>query len=864
MATTSNRDIWLDYVKHGMAITPLKSGTKIPNLPKWQEPQMAVKTHRMVNKLCRFPVRLNGSAGLLLAHGEVPLMTLDIDDHIYANDWFAERGIELGDLFVNPDNVQIQSGVPNKAKLVFALDTPMVHTVIKNDGAVAIEFRCMNSTGGSLQDVLPPSIHPDTKQPYKWHGDWKNIPKLPQALQEIWQGELDNKAAQHQVRSDNIDIPDTTEVKDIVRALDNVSCASLSRDEWVRVAMAIHSELPDDVGLALFDNWSQSDADRYDLEACASVWRSIKPGSIGIGTLFAMVPKSTTGVAWGDVDVDSNVHPIKAVDAVLRETPTTSTPAAELPVGFDKTVEDLCRSSLVVPGNYIDRIDSGNSIFSTAQSLGKLYRKERLVFQLVQASGRLDKVDHTMLPSIVDEMARESGKPVMGMYKGTHGTPIIRGGRLQKTEAELLLRSVTVELLDEIRMVSPTPFITEDGSILHQGYHPNYQVLVTGGSVSDVEFDEAVDALDELLCDFAPFTPSDKSRMMASLITPAFKPSKMIVQSPLFFYSSDQSQAGKGLAAETAPCIFDCIAENVKRRERGAGSFEENIDAALIAGRQFINMDNFKGNLNNEWLEGLITAGENSHGAKASYTRVTPVDSSACNWSLTSNGVRGTEDLVNRMAIVKLKKHKSDYQFRYGSKEGYHQHIQSNQSYYLGCVLAVIQRWIADGKPKGTAGGHSFISWAETLDYIVTNYFAYPPLMQGMSEAKRSISDPIQAWVRLLCIAVNQDDQLGTELSSSELVDIICTSNNGADELPNGRPLGTVQETQQAKMMGILFKKIRSIATKNVQRDMRVDGYTFSWEQTNKREGVYLDKPQWLYTVTMDGEETTNGEATPF
>jgi hypothetical protein len=216
------------------------------------------------------------------------------------------------------------------------------------------------------------------------------------------------------------------------------------------------------------------------------------------------------------------------------------------------------------------------------------------------------------------------------------------------------------------------------------------------------------------------------------------------------------------------------------------------------------------------------------------------------------------------MAIVKLRKHPSDHQFKYGSKEGYHQHIRSNQSYYLGCVLTIVQRWIKDGKPKGATSGHSFITWAETLDYIVTKYFGYPPLMEGMAESKRSISDPNQSWVRLLCIAVAADDQLNAELSASELVDLICTSSNGADELPNGRALGSYPDSQQALALGRTLAKVRKIATKNIQPDMSVDGYTVSWEQTNKRGDVYLEHPQWFYTVTMDGTATTNEESCPF
>ena len=40
--------------------------------------------------------------------------------------------------------------------------------------------------GGFTQDVLPPSIHPDTNKPYFWVGDYKNIPELPLELLNIW------------------------------------------------------------------------------------------------------------------------------------------------------------------------------------------------------------------------------------------------------------------------------------------------------------------------------------------------------------------------------------------------------------------------------------------------------------------------------------------------------------------------------------------------------------------------------------------------------------------------------------------------------------------------------------------------------
>ncbi|MCP4379725.1 MAG: hypothetical protein GY794_26590, partial [bacterium] len=56
------------------------------------------------------------------------------------------------------------------------------------------------------------------------------------------------------------------------------------RETWVRVGMAIHGELGSD-GFGIWDEWSQG-AGNYSARAARDVWRSFKPGSIGVGTLF--------------------------------------------------------------------------------------------------------------------------------------------------------------------------------------------------------------------------------------------------------------------------------------------------------------------------------------------------------------------------------------------------------------------------------------------------------------------------------------------------------------------------------------------------------------------------------------------------
>ena len=73
---------------------------------------------------------------------------------------------------------------------------------------------------------------------------------------------------------------------DLIRAALAHIPASLPREDWARVGVAIKSEFPDATGQDLFEEWSAT-ADGHDPRATRSTWRSIKAGGgVGIGTLL--------------------------------------------------------------------------------------------------------------------------------------------------------------------------------------------------------------------------------------------------------------------------------------------------------------------------------------------------------------------------------------------------------------------------------------------------------------------------------------------------------------------------------------------------------------------------------------------------
>jgi hypothetical protein len=293
--SSTNVDVSLaarQYVGKGWVLVPIAKGTKGPNGKGWNQIANCITQPEQCS-------RVRENVGLALAYSR--LCTLDLDHIPTARDWLAERGADLDALLAHPLAVRISSGRPNRGKLLYRLPegTPPIASKVLTKEA-GLEFRCATADGLTLQDVLPPSIHPETGEAYRWEygddlvGHWSEPQVLPAELLTVWQG-LHRPKADDALPSVKVGMG----VRGLLECLDAIPPEDLpytAEDgaSWLGVGLALHHESGGSaVGLDLWDDWSSKDAARYKgREDLATRWD-------GFGKRTANPITARSLLAWG-------------------------------------------------------------------------------------------------------------------------------------------------------------------------------------------------------------------------------------------------------------------------------------------------------------------------------------------------------------------------------------------------------------------------------------------------------------------------------------------------------------------------------------------------------------------------------------
>lgn len=271
----------------GRTLVPIPSGKKRPMHKCWNHRANVIDSTDQASRLYGMNVGL--------AHAFCtpnPTCAIDVDDVIHAVEWLSERGIGLIELQNAPDAVGIVSGKANSFKLIYRLPDGFPALASKAitgpSGNMMLEFRCATKKGLTVQDVLPPSVHPSGSQ-YRWVGTGSilNLPTLPDCLLQLWL-ELLNVKHRKQDNTASITSPETPRQEAMLRYQLTFIDADCDYETYRNVIWGIASTGWDCAYQIALD-WSLTAEHRFEEHTLDAVFYSYDPDRddrITLGTIY--------------------------------------------------------------------------------------------------------------------------------------------------------------------------------------------------------------------------------------------------------------------------------------------------------------------------------------------------------------------------------------------------------------------------------------------------------------------------------------------------------------------------------------------------------------------------------------------------
>lgn len=187
MATQSKAAIAANYVKVlGMKLVPLPPKSKRPLTENWGN-ELLDTPELAADYFTRFP-----DANIGVALGQSRVCSLDVDDPAALRLIFEEFGWDLDELINTNASIE---GTPGRARVMFKVpdgELLAYHSLTwprrdDSKGRYTI-FEIRAADTQQRQDVLPPSIHPDTNSPYRWitKPTKDGLKEPPEFLLQLW------------------------------------------------------------------------------------------------------------------------------------------------------------------------------------------------------------------------------------------------------------------------------------------------------------------------------------------------------------------------------------------------------------------------------------------------------------------------------------------------------------------------------------------------------------------------------------------------------------------------------------------------------------------------------------------------------
>ena len=325
------------------------------------------------------------------------------------------------------------------------------------------------------------------------------------------------------------------------------------KEEWLRIVMAAHSA---GLSMDVVNDWCMRGV-KYEPGELEQRWSGFsRDGGVGVGTLIKLANDHSPG--WKRPLPKVLLKPVQeeGVEPALNE-----------------------GSQLILPSSNFTYVQSGQMIFRQIAKRKDLLRRGGGVMELTPKG--LMQIDAAHFVSRLDRYGT-----VLRHVVNSNGGVEIRPRRCPKDAAAALLVShEAARLLPNIQRVVHCPVITPDGEVLHKGYHEAAGgTLVTGDvNIVEVPLKQAAESLLALLIDFDFVSPGDKSRAVASFISPVMAFGGFFVGPPrrsTWLKPTSRSRE-RHTGKKMARAICDEQAYPISQNKGGVGSLDQKHRAGV-------------------------------------------------------------------------------------------------------------------------------------------------------------------------------------------------------------------------------------------------------------------------------------------
>lgn len=402
---------------------------------------------------------------------------------------------------------------------------------------------------------------------------------------------------------------------------------------------------------------------------------------------------------------------------------------------------------VILPGESATITETAGKLGALLADTGRFYLRGGVPMRAVSVDGEV-KLEQLRPAAACSDF--ETVASLIRMKATIDGPPVEVSAVCAETSAKQIIESQAFRsALPSITVLSRCPVLIEKHGELEvvTGYDRVSGIWAMGEVPEETSLDAARELLNTLVQDFHFASDGDRSRALVALITPALVFGGLLGgRPPIDAGEADQSQSGKGYRHRLTTAIYRNQPRTITQPERGVGSMQETFDAALVAGACFPSFDNLRGKIESAGIESFMT--EPVYFARIPYSSPMEIDATRTVLMLTTNKGEFTRDMTNRFSVTRIRKREDGYLFKSFPEGDLLDHVQANQSRYLGAVFAVIREWHRQGKPRLENSAHDFRRWATTLGWIVENLLGAAPLVEGHRDVQERMSSLAGNWLR--------------------------------------------------------------------------------------------------------------------